>query len=110
MLAAITVCNKDGIILDMNDRALEFNDRSREDLIGANIVDCHPAPIKQQAKQLLTAGKIHTYIFDKSGKTYISYYNPWIVDGQYQGIVEFILEIPPDEIADFCQQAQSIIQ
>jgi hypothetical protein len=37
---SITVCDKDGVIVYQNDRAVEQH-RKRGDLIGRNLFDCH---------------------------------------------------------------------
>ena len=41
--AAITVCDTDGIILEMNAHAVKsFADEGGANLIGTNVLDCHP--------------------------------------------------------------------
>jgi hypothetical protein len=41
--AAITVCDPEGVILEMNDRAAKtFQDQGGRALIGTNMLDCHP--------------------------------------------------------------------
>ena len=41
---AITVCDKDGIILEMNDKSAKtFESDGGYALIGSNVLDCHPA-------------------------------------------------------------------
>ncbi len=43
---AITVCDTEGVILEMNDAAIEaFRDDGGEQLLGANVLDCHPGRV-----------------------------------------------------------------
>ena len=52
---AITVCDKQGIILAMNDRSRQaFADYGGAELIGTNLLDCHPEPSKSKLHDLLT--------------------------------------------------------
>ncbi len=43
---AITITDTDGVILEMNDMAVEdvFKSSGGRDLIGKNVLDCHPEP------------------------------------------------------------------
>ena len=42
---AVTVCDKEGKIVDMNDKSRKtFLKPGREELIGKNVLDCHPEP------------------------------------------------------------------
>jgi transcriptional regulator with PAS, ATPase and Fis domain len=44
-LGAITVCDREGIVVYMNDRSkLQFSKDGGESLIGKSLVDCHPEP------------------------------------------------------------------
>ena len=42
---AVTICDKEGKILEMNDKSRKtFLKPGQEDLIGKNVLDCHPEP------------------------------------------------------------------
>ena len=44
---AVTICGKDGTILDMNGKSRKtFLKPGREELIGHNVLDCHPEPAR----------------------------------------------------------------
>jgi hypothetical protein len=88
----IEVCDKDGILLEMNDRAAEQEDNPR--LIGTNILDCHPEPARTMLKALLESGKSNVYTIEKNGMKKLIYQAPWYREGDYAGIVELSLEIP----------------
>ena len=43
---AVTICAKDGTILDMNQESrTTFLKPGREEIIGHNVLDCHPEPM-----------------------------------------------------------------
>ena len=46
---ALTVCDKEGKIIYMNDKSRRtFLKPGREELIGKNVLDCHPEPARSQ--------------------------------------------------------------
>lgn len=94
---AITVCDRRGIILEMNEQAAETlrNDGGKE-LIGKNLLDCHPEPARSKLQRLLETGERNIYTIEKNGIKKIIYQAPWYRDGQRCGIVELALEIPFD--------------
>ncbi|MBU0494176.1 MAG: diguanylate cyclase [Chloroflexi bacterium] len=88
----IEVCDPDGILLEMNDRAAE--QEGGRQLIGTNILDCHPEPARTKLRRLLESGQPNVYTIEKRGKRKLIYQAPWYVDGRYAGFVELALEIP----------------
>ena len=88
----IEVCDVNGILLEMNDRA-EKQEGGRE-RIGTNILDCHPEPARTRLQQMLESGQRNVYTIEKKGKRKLIYQAPWYVDGRYSGFVELSLEIP----------------
>lgn len=92
---AITVCDRDGTILDMNDRAAQvFAADGGRALIGRNVLDCHPEPARTKLRGLLGSGKPNVYTIEKNGVRKLIYQAPWYQDGEYRGFVELSLEIP----------------
>jgi transcriptional regulator with PAS, ATPase and Fis domain len=92
---AITVCDHDGIILEMNDRAHEaFREDGGRSLIGSNALDCHPEPSRSKLKHLLESGETSAYTIEKKGIWKLIYQTPWYEDGEYRGFVELSLVIP----------------
>ncbi len=89
---SISVCDPDGVLLEVNDRAVA-QDYSL-DLIGTNILDCHPEPARTRVKQLLQGGQPNIYTIEKKGQRKLIYQSPWYQDGVYAGFVELSLEIP----------------
>ncbi len=93
--AAITVCDCDGIILEMNDKAAQTFERdSGYALIGKNLLDCHPEHARAKVEKLLDAVEKNVYTIEKNGAKKMIYQSPWFKDGQYMGFVELSLEIP----------------
>ena len=52
--AAVTVCDAEGIILEMNDKSAKtFEADGGYNLIGSNMLDCHPGQSHQKVERLL---------------------------------------------------------
>lgn len=94
---AITVCDKAGIILYMNDAAaLTFVKDGGRDLIGQNVLDCHPEPSRTMLADLLATEGSHTYTTEKAGKKKLISQVPWYDAGEYAGMVEVSLPLPAE--------------
>ncbi len=94
---AITVCNREGIILEMNDKAaLVFEQDGGKKLIGSNLLDCHPEPARSKLQQMMETQQANVYTIEKKGQKKLIYQTPWYQDGLYCGFVELSLEIPFD--------------
>jgi transcriptional regulator with PAS, ATPase and Fis domain len=93
--AAITVCDKYGIVVAMNDKSAQtFEKDGGYSLIGKNLLDCHPEPSRSKLKQLLDKQKSNVYTIEKGEVKKIIYQTPWFKDGDYAGFVELSIEIP----------------
>ncbi len=93
--AAITVCDPDGIILEMNDRAIAtFAADGGAELIGRNVLDCHPEPSRTQLAGMLAARTPNSYTIEKNGVRKLIHQSPWYEDGEYRGFVELSLVVP----------------
>jgi PAS domain-containing protein len=93
--AAITVCDPDGIILEMNDKAAKTLEQDGGyALIGRNMLDCHPETARIKTEQLLATREKNVYTIEKNGIKKLIYQSPWFMDGQYAGFLEISLEIP----------------
>jgi transcriptional regulator with PAS, ATPase and Fis domain len=92
---SMTVCDKEGLILEMNDRAAQtFADDGGYNLIGKNLLDCHPEPARTKLKELLDNRQTNVYTIEKNGVKKLIYQAPWYKNGVYGGLVELSLEIP----------------
>ena len=105
--AALTICDREGIVLDMNDRAAEvFKADGGRALIGKCILDCHPEPARSKTQQLLDTQATNTYTIEKNGTKKLIYQAPWYRDGTYAGLVELSIEIP-FELPHFVRSPQN---
>ena len=92
---AITVCDRQGIVLEMNDKAvLAYQDQGGRALIGQNLFDCHPEPARSRLKEMMDAQQTNVYTIEKHGVKQLVYQTPWYRAGAYAGFVEVDLEIP----------------
>jgi hypothetical protein len=92
---AITVCDLSGIVLQMNEKSVEiYRNYGGKQLIGRNLLDCHPEPARKKLLQLLDSGDRSTYTTEKNGIKKLIYQIPWIQDGRRHGMVELVLQIP----------------
>lgn len=93
--AAVTVCDPDGIILEMNDKAAStFAKDGGLALIGKNMFDCHPDPARGKLERLMDSRQVNVYTIEKNGIKKLIYQSPWYFNGEYTGFVELSLEIP----------------
>jgi hypothetical protein len=102
---AITVCDAKGFILFMNEMAGNaFQKSGGLQLIGANILDCHPEPARTKVKELLEYKTSNVYTIEKNGIWKIVSQLPWHHEGQFGGFVEWVIEIP-ETMPHFKRQA-----
>ena len=95
--AAITVCDENGIILEMNDRsALSYAKEGGRDLIGKDVMDCHPEPAATALRDLLANPRLNAYTTERPGVRKLVYQAPWYHEGRFAGIAEMVIELPPD--------------
>ncbi len=94
---SVTVCDRRGIILEMNDQADEvFKKEGGQKLVGSNVLDCHPEPARSRLQKLLESGERNVYMILKKGQRKMIYQVPWFREGSYQGFVELAMEVPDD--------------
>lgn len=92
---AITVCDTDGIILEMNDRSVEsYREEGGAKLIGTNVLDCHPESARNELKEMLDTQRPYVYTITKHGKQELIYQTPWYQNGVYTGFLEMVIELP----------------
>jgi len=102
---SVVVCDPEGIILEMNERAIRaFQKSGGAQLIGSNLLDCHPEPSRAKLIQLMEERKPNIYTIEKKGVKKLIYQTPWHVKGVYRGFVEIVIEIP-DSIPHFIRDA-----
>lgn len=93
----LTICDPDGIILEMNDRAVKsFEDDGGLALVGKNVLDCHPEPARHKIRELMEERQPNVYTVEKSGVKKLVYQSPWYKNGEYAGFLELTLQVPFD--------------
>ena len=89
---AVTICDKEGKILEMNDKSRKtFLKPGQEDLIGKNVLDCHPEPAHSLLADMLQNPRTNVYTIEKKGVKKLIYQTPWYVEGEFMGLS---MEIP----------------
>jgi PAS domain-containing protein len=100
---AITVCDRQGTILEMNDRACEvFAKEGGAALVGKNLLDCHPPAAQAKVRGLLDGQAENLYTIEKRGRRKLIVQVPWRAEGEAQGVVELSIELPV-ELPHFCR-------
>ncbi|MGE5343393.1 MAG: diguanylate cyclase [Candidatus Omnitrophota bacterium] len=92
---SITVCNTEGVILEMNESASRvFQKDGGSALVGQSVLNCHPEPARSRLKQMLEKPETNSYTIEKNGQKKLIYQCPWFENGVFQGMVELSLPIP----------------
>jgi hypothetical protein len=92
---AVTVCDPDGIILEMNDKAAKtFEKDGGYALIGKSLFACHSEASVEKLKRLMEQRETNIYSIEKQGLKKLIYQSPWTQKGVYAGFLEISLEIP----------------
>ena len=95
MNCAVTVCDKEGIVLYMNDKAKETFAR-HGDLIGKSLIPCHNERSRMIIAQLLASGGSNVYTIEKNGLRKMIYQTAWRENGEVAGLVEISMVILED--------------
>jgi transcriptional regulator with PAS, ATPase and Fis domain len=95
--SAITVADKNAIIIYMNKKALlTFANDGGSDLIGKSLYDCHNENSNTIIRQILEEGISNTYTIEKNGLKKLIHQTPWLKDNAVAGVIEFSIVIPFD--------------
>lgn len=95
MNCAVTVCDIDGVVIYMNEKALATF-ASHGDMRGRNLIPCHNERSQSIMRHMLASGESNAYTITKHGKRKMIYQTPWRVDGKIAGLVEISMEIPAE--------------
>ncbi|MBQ7708878.1 MAG: diguanylate cyclase [Bacteroidales bacterium] len=93
---AVTICAKDGTILDMNQKSRKtFLKPGREELlIGHNVLDCHPEPARSMLDDMLKNPRTNIYTVEKEGVKKLIFQTPWYDGEEYAGFMELSIVLP----------------
>lgn len=92
---SITVCDRNGIILYQNDRAVEQY-KKYGSLIGKNLFDCHNDKSMAIIRDLLENGGTNSYTIEKHGVHKMIFQSAWKENGKVAGLCEISMIIPAE--------------
>ena len=93
--AAITVIDRDFVIVYMNDKAAAtFEKWGGCRLLGKSVLDCHNERSKAILSRIMETGTPHSYTIEKGGVKKMIHQAPWKKDGAIAGLVEISMEVP----------------
>jgi transcriptional regulator with PAS, ATPase and Fis domain len=100
----VTVCDANGIVLEMNDRAAKiFEKDGGQELVGKSLFNCHPEPARTKLREMLASGESNAYTIEKAGVKKLIYQAPWHENGEFRGFVELSLVLP-NELPHFIRK------
>ena len=92
---AVTICDKEGIILDMNAKSRRtFLKPGAEELVGKNVLDCHPEPARSLLADMLENPRTNVYTVEKEGVKKLIFQCPWYDGAEYAGFMELSMVLP----------------
>jgi PAS domain-containing protein len=95
MDVAITVCDRAGTIVYMNEQAARtFAVDGGKALLGKALWDCHPEAASEKIRGLMAGGVGNSYTIEKNGVKKLVYQTPWHENGSLAGLVELSMVIP----------------
>lgn len=94
---AVTICNREGIITSMNEVSKkQFLKYGGGDLVGTNLLDCHPEPSRSKLAEMLKTPTTNTYTTEKAGIKKIIHQSPLYENGVFSGLIEISFELPTE--------------
>ena len=99
---AVTVCDTEGVILYMNEKA-RATFAQHGDLIGRNLFDCHNARSRETIRRMLASGNTNAYTIEMQGVRKMFYQMAWWERGEIRGLVEISMELP-DEMPHYIRK------
>ena len=88
---AATVCDKEGIVLYQNKRAIDRDG----DVVGKNLYNCHGAKAGAMIRHMIESGESNTYQIIRHGKHKLLHQTPWYdAEGNVAGLIELAIDLP----------------
>lgn len=95
MNCAVTICDTEGVILYMNEKA-RATYIQHGNLIGSNLFGCHNERSREIIRRLTAEGGSNAYTIEKQGVRKMIYQTAWRTGGKVGGLVEISMEIPAE--------------
>ena len=94
---AVTVCDLEGVIIYINELAnKQFIKNGGTDLLGTNLLDCHPEPSRSKLVAMLKTPTTNSYTVEKGGIKKMIHQAPNYTNGIFSGVIEISFEIPKE--------------
>ncbi|MFH1119728.1 MAG: PAS domain-containing protein [Bacteroidota bacterium] len=94
---AITVTDRDGKIVEMNNKSAEvFAKYGGQKLIGQQLNNCHNPQSQATIARLTNDNATNVYTIEKNGQKKLIYQCPWYNNGEFGGLVELSMVIPEE--------------
>jgi transcriptional regulator with PAS, ATPase and Fis domain len=95
--AAVTICDKKGIIVYMNRKSIvSFEKEGGRRLIGTNLLDCHPGESRNILEEMLKTHKENIYSIEKNGIKKIIVQKPVYEHDSFAGFMEISIILPEE--------------
>jgi len=92
---AVTVCDRDGKITEMNGKAAAaFAKYGGADLVGKSLFDCHNENSREKLKKMFGEKTLNAYTIEKNGAKKLICQFPWEDENGFAGYVELSVELP----------------
>ncbi len=96
MECAVTVCDREGTIIYMNERSRRTFERG-EPLTGKSLMPCHNERSRGIIRRLLAEGGRNVYTIEKGSVRKLIFQTAWRdAAGEVGGLVELSMELPPE--------------
>lgn len=92
----VTVCDREGKIIYINKLANEKYIKEGNDLLGKNLLECHPEPSRTKVASMLESPTINSYTVEKGGIKRMIHQTPLYTNGVFSGVIEISFEIPKE--------------
>lgn len=93
----ITVCDKNGKIIYMNDRSTrQFAKYGGRQLIDKSLYDCHPEEACRKIRDIMAKPETNIYTTEKKGIRKMIVQSPWYENDEFGGLVELSFELPAE--------------
>ena len=96
MNCAVTVCDKSGIIIFMNQKSRDTFCKNGESMVGRSMIPCHNEHSQAKIREMLEQGTSNCYTIEKNGVKKMIYQTPWRENGVVMGLVEISMVIPEE--------------
>ena len=96
MNCAVTVCDKSGIIIFMNQKSRDTFCKNGESMVGRSMITCPNEHSQAKIREMLEQGTSNCYTIEKNGVKKMIYQTPWRENGVVMGLVEISMVIPEE--------------